>query len=56
MARRKRRTPGTPSIPRETWGEVHPTLDLRTAAWSPGTEFPTEVRDALAQAGTRDLA
>lgn len=28
MARRKRRTPGTPSIPRETWGEVHPTLDL----------------------------
>ncbi len=25
-------------------------LDLRTAAWSPGTEFPTEVRDALAQA------
>ena len=25
-------------------------LDLRTAAWSPGTEFPAEVLDALAQA------
>jgi len=23
-------------------------LDLRTAAWSPGTEFPGDVRDALA--------
>ena len=28
MARRKRRAPGTPSLQRETWGEVHPTLDL----------------------------
>ena len=28
MSRRKRRTPGAPSLPRETWGEVHPTLDL----------------------------
>ena len=24
-------------------------LDVRTAAWSPGTEFPSEVRDALAR-------
>lgn len=28
MSRRKRRTPGSPTLPRETWGEAHPTLDL----------------------------
>ena len=28
MSRRKRRTPGTPSLPPDAWGEVHPTLDL----------------------------
>ena len=28
MSRRKRRTPGTPSLAPEAWGEVHPTLDL----------------------------
>lgn len=28
MARRKRRTPGFPPVPREAWGEVDPTLDL----------------------------
>jgi N-carbamoyl-L-amino-acid hydrolase len=32
---------------RRVAGEAGVTLDLRTAAWSPGTEFPDDVREAL---------